>query len=434
LTTSALKLGNHTIIAVYTGSGGFAASASTALLQAVSTPQDSLKLRALQIIATKTVAQNSGSAISNAIDSAISDGFSDGGALISPNDGGLRFNFSADPDQPRPTTSENAITDRWNGTHGNPGGYGNAPGGPNSYTQSPSGPLKSRVDDAFAAIDRNTMPVKAPPNRYVPPKDWLFWADIRGAGINRETSATTAQVLYGSQVNALIGLTHRVSTNFLIGAVGGYETFDYRSDALSGHLKGNGWTAGSYIGWKLAPGLRFDAAAAYSGIDYDGTAGTAAGIFSGHRWLLSSGLTGTTHAFGLDIEPSAKVYALWENENAYTDSLGTPQADRNFFTGRGSAGLKVSYPWLYSDTITLAPYAGLYADYYFTGDNAAAVVLAGSAPLTSIPLLDGWSARAVGGLVARFRNGATVAVGAEFGGLGSDVQIWTFRGRGSIPF
>jgi hypothetical protein len=39
---------------------------------------------------------------------------------------------------------------------------------------------------------------------------------------------------------------------------------------------------------------------------------------------------------------------------------------RTFFTGRASAGFKVSYPWLYSATVALAPYAGLYADYYFT--------------------------------------------------------------------
>ncbi|MDI4234760.1 autotransporter domain-containing protein [Bradyrhizobium sp. Arg237L] len=117
-----------------------------------------------------------------------------------------------------------------------------------------------------------------------------------------------------------------------------------------------------------------------------------------------------------------------------TDSLGTPQADRNFFTGRASAGLKVSYPWVASATVALAPYAGLYADYYFTGDDAAALALAGAVPLASVPLLDGWSARATGGLAVRLGNEATVALGAELGGIGSNVQIWTFRGRGSIPF
>jgi hypothetical protein len=191
---------------------------------------------------------------------------------------------------------------------------------------------------------------------------------------------------------------------------------------------------GSYLGWKFAPGLRFDAAAAYSGIGYDGVSGTASGNFRGTRWLVSGGLIGTYKAFGLDIEPSAKIFALWERENAYTDSLGILQADRTFITGRASAGAKFVYPWLCSDTVTFAPYLGLYADYYFTGDNAAAVALAGAAPLASVPLLDDWSARAAGGLAAKFSNGAAFTFGGELGGIGSNIQIWTWRARGSVPF
>jgi outer membrane autotransporter protein len=220
----------------------------------------------------------------------------------------------------------------------------------------------------------------------------------------------------------------------LVGVLGGYETFDYRSDALNGRLKGDGWTIGSYLGWKFAPGLRFDAAAAYSGIGYDGVAGMASGDFNGHRWLLSTGVTGTYKLYGFAVEPSAKIYALWEQENAYTDSLGAFQADRDFFTGRASTGAKVSYPWLNSASVTIAPYVGLYGDYYFENDNAAAVPLAGAPALASVPLLEGWSMRATGGVAAHLANGANIAVGAEFGGIGSSTQIWTFRGRASVPF
>nr|WP_028161670.1 Ig-like domain repeat protein [Bradyrhizobium elkanii] len=432
LTTSALTAGTHTITATYAGNGTFKASTSAALLQAVNTPQDSLKLRALQIIATKTVAQNSGAAIAGAIDTAISEGFSDGGSLVSPSGGSIRFNFSADPDQPQAATAGADVSDRWNGSYGRSGG--GLPGGANSYAQPQLPQGASRVDNAFAAINRNAMPAKAPASGYVAPKDWLLWADVRGSGIDRWGSSTSTPILYGSQINALLGLTRRVTPNLLVGALGGYETFDYRSDTLSGHLKGDGWTLGSYLGWRFAPGLRFDAAAAYSAIGYDGTAGTATGNFSGHRWLVSSGLTGNYTTYGFDIEPSAKLYALWERENAYTDSLGTVQADRTFFTGRASAGIKLSYPWLTGAAVMLAPYAGVYADYYFTGDDAAALALAGAVPLASVPLLDGWSARVTGGLAARLGNQATVALGAELGGIGSNVQIWTFRGRASVPF
>ena len=89
--------------------------------------------------------------------------------------------------------------------------------------------------------------------------------------------------------------------------------------------------------------------------------------------------------------------------------------------------------WLV-DNVLLAPYVGVYADYYFTQDDAAAIVAAGGIPLASTPLLQGWSARVTGGVGARLASGATVGVGAELGGIGGNTQIWTFTGRANIPF
>src|ERR1700760_2879512 len=105
--------------------------------------------------------------------------------------------------------------------------------------------------------------------------------------------------------------------SFLVGVLGGYETFNYTEQDINGKLTGEGWTVGSYLGWRITPTLRYDAAVAYSGIGYDGTAGAAQGNFNGQRWLISTGLTGNYRAMGFDIEPSAKVYALWEQEGAY---------------------------------------------------------------------------------------------------------------------
>ncbi len=96
-------------------------------------------------------------------------------------------------------------------------------------------------------------------------------------------------------------------------------------------MKGDGWTVGSFLGWRITQTIRFDAAVGYSGLGYDvGTAGTASGLFTGNRWLVSGGLTGKYESFGLLIEPSARVYALWEHENAYTDTLGTASIRARF--------------------------------------------------------------------------------------------------------
>src|SRR5262249_53766955 len=124
------------------------------------------------------------------------------------------------------------------------------------------------------------------------------------------------------------------------------------------------------------------------------------------------------------------VYALWERENAYTDTLGELQSAREFSTGRASGGVKLSYPVAWSSTASLAPYVGLYGDYYFNSDAAGAPA-AGAIPSS---VLDGWSARAVGGLTAKFDNGAQIAIGAERGGIGGNFGLWTYRARVSIPF
>jgi hypothetical protein len=445
--TSALTLGSHTITASYAGSAGFSGSTSVALMQVVNVPADSVKLRAMQVMATVVVAQYSGQAISGAVDSAIADGFANGGNFMSPSGDGMHFNFTSDPDEQAAANAQNTVSDRSNGTFrpdgSNSTGATSLGGNSNAANNYARNQPPSRIDDAFASIDRNAMATKAPTQRVTAPREWMVWGEVRASGIDRWSSAAnpmtqiatpTLAPLYGSQVNALIGLTRKFNSSFLAGVFGGYETFDYRSDALEGRLKGEGWTMGSYLGWKLTPDIRLTTAAAYSGITYEGTAGTATGNFDGDRLLLSGALTGNYHIQRFELEPSATIYALWEHENAYTDSLGTQQADRTFFTGRASGGIKLAYPIAWTSTMTLAPYLGLYGDYYFNGDDAATLTIPGSVALASTPILEGWSARVTGGLTTRFANGSAMAFGAEFGGLGSSTQIWTFRGKGSIPF
>lgn len=163
-------------------------------------------------------------------------------------------------------------------------------------------------------------------------------------------------------------------------------------------------------------------------IAYNDVSGMAAATFPGERWLASGGLTGTYHWQTLVLQPSAKVYALWEHDSAFTDSLGTAQPTNNFSTGRASAGTKVSYPFEWISTVALAPYAGAYSDYYFTGNNATVAGIP-----TPALLMQGWSARLVAGLDMKFRNGGMISVGGELGGIGSNsnTTIWTYKARGS---
>jgi len=404
LSTSALAIGSHAITASYGGDSNNLASSSAALVQAVGLPADSIHLRQMQMLATRQSAQISGQAISGATSEAIGCGFGDCEA-VTPNGSGFTYNFAADaPAGPHAAASD----------------------GTREFLAAPDRPATTSIDGAFAALGYAKATAKARPA--VVQRDWLGWIDLRGLSV---TTNGLGNDLRGDQVNVTAGLTRRLTPDLLVGGFAGYERLDFNSDALSSRLKGEGWTAGGYLGWRLAPTLRFDLTLARSGIAYDDSAGTASASFPGERWLASGGLTGTHDWQGLVLQPSAKVYALWERDAAYTDSLGIAQPANSFSAGRASAGGKVSYPVAWTATVALAPYAGAYGDYYFTGNDA---VVAG-VPTTAI-LLQGWSARLIAGLDLRFRGGGTLGVGGELGGIGSnsDTTIWTYRARGSVPF
>jgi len=80
------------------------------------------------------------------------------------------------------------------------------------------------------------------------------------------------------------------------------------------------------------------------------------------------------------------------------------------YTGRASGGVKVAYP-SWTESITLAPYVGLYGDYYFNTGDAN---VAGAAAI--LPVFDGWSARAIAGIGIQFSDGGQFTVGAERSG------------------
>jgi hypothetical protein len=340
---------------------------------------DSQKLRQMQLAATKFVAQTSGQAISGAVDSSITEAFGDGGEFVSQNGNALRFNFTAEP--------------------------------------------KSRAADAFDALANAGMPAKVPPAPAA--REWQAWLDLRGT--NWITKVETGDIR-GDQVNATFGLGRKITSDLLVGVLGGVETFDYTSQLLAGRLKGTGWTAGGYFGWRPISTIRLDASVSRSELNYDITAASALGSAPGTRWLATVGLTGTYKHAAWQIEPSARLYVLWERQGAYVDNLGTAQAERGFTSGRASSGAKVSYLWTWSELSRLSPYLGLYGDYYYSSDDGMVI---GAPPLAFVA---GWSARVTSGLDVSLNNGLRLSVGGELGGIGGDHTMWSVRGRLNKPF
>jgi hypothetical protein len=344
------------------------------------------KLAALQAGVTPLVAITSAQAITGAIDGAIADAFSAGGAPFSAGTNGFTINFAAEP-QSKVTESA-----------------GNALG-------------------ALAYAGDKGVPAKAPPRSLVPDRGWSLWADVRGTGW-RDNDVNNG--FDGRQINVTAGFGRKLTSDWLVGIVGGYENFNYDVASLTGTLKGHGGTIGGYSGLRLVPGLRWDAALTWSRVNYDASVTEANGSFDGSRWIASTGLTGTYQLLSAILEPSAKVFALWEKQTAWTDSLANAYAERDFSAGRVSIGGRTIAPWS-SGSLSIAPYVGFYGDWRFGSDNI-------SSGIAIIGIENGWSGRATAGLSIAQKGGGTLTLGGEYGGLGADYKMWTGQARLHWPF
>jgi hypothetical protein len=366
-------------------------------------PTNSQNLRSLQLSVSKTEAALSGDAITGAVTGAISDAFSTGGgAPITVGPNGIILKFAADPQQ-----------------------------------------RDAAALEAVNALAYAGKVYRAPPRTSLA-SEWSLWADVRGTGFDRDdtnasATATTTPIvdLHGRQLNVTGGLGRRLTPDFLFGILGGYETFGYTENAIAGRMTGNGGTAGAYAAYHFTQVWRLDGMFGWSDIKYNGTAGAvgaATGSFTGSRWLGSGGFTGTYRFPGMILEPSLRVYGLTEHEGSWTDSLGTLQTARTFSIGRASAGGKMIFPWettyywAAAGDVRIAPFVGIYGDYRFSSDNALPVSVA------YVGIKDGFSGRAVAGVMINARGGASVSLSGEAGGLGSSYNLWSANARIHWPF
>jgi hypothetical protein len=60
------------------------------------------------------------------------------------------------------------------------------------------------------------------------------------------------------------------------------------------------------------------------------------------------------------------------------------------------------------------------------GDRRRAAGLDAAAP--------GLAARVTTGLGIKFASGGMVALGAEYGGIGGNLETWTYKAKGQVPF
>ncbi|MDE2242896.1 MAG: Ig-like domain repeat protein [Bradyrhizobium sp.] len=309
LTTSSLVSGTHSITAAYNGDANYAAATSAALTQSVNLPADSLKLRALQIAATRIAAQNSGAAVASAIHSAVSEGFADDGGLLVPSGSGVRFN------------------------------------------------------SAGSSGERNASAAERP--------RWVLWADMLYSGLNtdRPNQDMTGQqwnglagMTFRATPDFLVGMLGGYE-NFdyvsqpLNGRFqgGGWTTGSYLGWQP---LSGLRFEAGLAYSALNLDGVAGSASGSFPGYRMLATTG------------LTGNYKITQH---LEFEPSMQVFALLEKEQGYTDSLGTAQSDRTFSTGRASVGTKWLYRSQWGDLSVVPYFGVYGDYYFSKDDATAAL-------------------------------------------------------------
>ena len=281
--------------------------------------------------------------------------------------------------------------------------------------------VSGTTDEAFSALSYANVNKSLSLATPMAEQNWSAWVDVRGSGFQQSDS----DLLKGTQINATAGLTYRLAPTVVVGVFGGYENFNYDFAWLTGNLDGDGVTVGTYAGWQITPTLRWKGMVGWTGLSYDASAGLAAGSFDGSRWLLSTGINGSYDVGAYVVEPSADVFALWESQGNYIDTLGGLHDSRDFSTGRVALGGKVTAPhWVEG----VVPYLGLYADWRFASDDAVVA----DVPDTGIG--DGWSARVTGGFSMRILTAGSLSLGGEYGGIGADYSVWTGTARLTVPF
>jgi hypothetical protein len=310
------------------------------------------------------------------------------------------------------------------GDPSDPGSWKITPKAASGYAAERPSAVARQANEAFARLGAGVLVTKAPGKVQYLSGPWSVWGDVTGSGFDQ----SNAGAMHGNQLNATAGIGYRLRPDVVVGVFGGYENFNYDFAALAGRLKGDGGTVGAYGGWAIAPSLRWNTMLGWTGLSYDGSAGTAAGSFGGSRWLFSTGLTGNYRAGQFVLEPSAMIYALTEHQNGYTDTLGTVHASRDFTTGRVSLGGRVLLPAQANTPLFITPYVGLYGDWRFATDSAV------PAAVPFVGIGDGWSARVAGGISMPVFNAGSLSLGADYGGIGVNYKIWTANARIAVPF
>ncbi len=140
------------------------------------------------------------------------------------------------------------------------------------------------------------------------------------------------------------GADYRVSEDAIVGVMGQLDISEENNPSENTSAEGIGWMVGPYAVVRLQDDLYFDGRVTF-GKSYNDV--DALGLFKDefdtNRLLVQAGLTGDIDMGQYVVSPFARAIYYWEEQEAYTDSLGNLIPSQTFDLGRFEFGPEVRY-------------------------------------------------------------------------------------------
>ena len=257
--------------------------------------------------------------------------------------------------------------------------------------------------------------------------EWNVWSALAATGYV-STSATGDEY---RQFNGVIGIDRLINENTLVGIMAGIERSDANFSEISGKFIGDGLMLGGYASLSPSKDFKLDVAGTWTRLLFNSNDQTASASFMGTRLTASADITAHADIGNVDFEPTAGLLAIYQTEEAYTDSADASYDARSFLSARGTFGARLQAENRADDGWTAAPYLGAYGDYWFGWDDAIV------APLGLVPEDNGWSARVeLGADFLSEDETTTVTLGTELATVNMDIDdaFWTLLAKVSHHF
>lgn len=235
---------------------------------------------------------------------------------------------------------------------------------------------------------------------------WNLWVNAGYTAIDGSSSSPDGGIL-----NGVVGLDYKANSDWVLGALAGYEWTDFDFARTNGTLEGGGFTLAAYTGLRISRNLTIDALVGHTWLNYDNDVAGDSGDFDASRWMLAGNITGHFLYGKYTIAPNLHGQIAWEKQDGYVTSGNTIVASQNLTIGKVAFGPRVSRDHLMENGTNAEFWGSVEGEYDFSNADTGTV---------GINIDGDVSARVSAGVDFDFTNDWSLELDGNIGGLGAE--------------